>query len=530
MRTPPAKAQASKAAKSRAAKKRRLDAEEKPSQARWWIAAGAILLAACILRLIFPDLKPLHHDEGVNGLFMTQLFRTGYYHYDPANYHGPSLYYFGLVTTTLNALFHGKEGLSTFAIRLVPALFGIGIIWLVLSLRRYLGDFSVLSAAALLTVSPGMVYYSRYFIHEIPFVFFTLAIVMAALRYGETRQPRYLLLASASAALLFCTKETCIISFAVLLLAWICTRVYLSLRKRPAGQQRAALSSTDEKREWRYRQYLYLAAALVFISISVLFYSSFFTNPHGVADSVRTFDIWVHRGEQSTYTAPWSRYLEWLSREELPILVLGGLGILIALWQARQRFAVFVAFWVLGISTAYSLVPYKTPWLALNLILPLGIMAGYALGRWYGSTLVRQSSAVLVLLVALGASLRQAIDLSFFRYDDDSIPYVYAHTSRQLLDLVREVEQIANRNPAGKQIGIEIVSPEYWPLPWYFRDYPRALFWGRMVPLSEPVLIASPQQASAIESNLGQQYRRYKTYDLRPGNVLVLYLRKDIQP
>jgi predicted membrane-bound mannosyltransferase len=107
---------------------------------------------------------------------------------------------------------------------------------------------------------------------------------------------------------------------------------------------------------------------------------------------------------------------------------------------------------------------------------------------------------------------------------------VYAHTSRQLLDLVREVEQIANRNPAGKQIGIEIVSPEYWPLPWYFRDYPRALFWGRMVPLSEPVLIASPQQASAIESNLGEQYRRYKTYDLRPGNVLVLYLRKDIQP
>src|SRR2546430_1925562 len=42
-----------------------------------------------------------------------------------------------------------------------------------------------LAGAAVLAVSPGMVYNSRYFIHEMLFVFFTLGIVVAALRFYE---------------------------------------------------------------------------------------------------------------------------------------------------------------------------------------------------------------------------------------------------------------------------------------------------------------------------------------------------------
>jgi len=40
---------------------------------------------------------PLHHDEGVNGNFLVRLVREGAYNYDPANYHGPTLYYFAAV-------------------------------------------------------------------------------------------------------------------------------------------------------------------------------------------------------------------------------------------------------------------------------------------------------------------------------------------------------------------------------------------------------------------------------------------------
>jgi uncharacterized protein (TIGR03663 family) len=515
-----------------------------PSRFAWWTAPAVVLVGAGVLRLLFLDLKPLHHDEGVNGFFLTNLFRAGYYHYDPANYHGPTLYYFGLFTTTLNALFYGKAGLSTFAIRLVPATFGIAMIWRVFLLRRYVGNFGAPAAAALLAVSPGMVYFSRYFIHEIPFVFLTLALVITVFRYGETAKPRYLMLASASAALMFATKETCIISFAVLFLAWLCAKLYLSMRKGtnaaapalPSRLQQPLPESSTGITRW-HRPAM---AALLFIAISVLFYSSFFTNAQGVRDSLRTFQIWTHTGVQTDqYRAPLEKYLGWLFQEESPILLLGALGILIALGKARDRFAVFAAFWALGITAAYSLVPYKTPWLALNLILPLGIMAGYALGQLYESG--RQGangdsrfwlriSAGVALIAACGFSLYQAIDASFYRYDDDSIPYVYAHTSRQLVDLVDEVADVAARNPAGKDTGITIVSPEYWPLPWYLRDYPQAIFWGKIVQTSQPIVIASEPQKEEVERELGRLYRAYKSYDLRPGNVLVLYLRRDIQP
>ncbi|MBA2645499.1 MAG: TIGR03663 family protein, partial [Pyrinomonadaceae bacterium] len=55
-----------------------------------------MLLVAAIIRVYALELRPLHHDEGVNGFFLTRLFREGKYEYDPANYHGPTLYYLAL--------------------------------------------------------------------------------------------------------------------------------------------------------------------------------------------------------------------------------------------------------------------------------------------------------------------------------------------------------------------------------------------------------------------------------------------------
>src|ERR1700704_3215165 len=203
-----------------------------PARDGWWWGSLLILLAAALLRLIYLTQKPLHHDEGVNGLFLANLFHTGYYHYDPSNYHGPSLYYLAVAPTAINNLFHWGHGLSTFAIRFVTAAFGVGVVWLMLCLRRYMGSAAALAAAAFATVSPGFVFFSRYFIHEILFVFFTLGVIVAWLWYRDTGKPRYLMLASASAALLFATKETWIITAAVWLIAIPCTNIFLHLRKR----------------------------------------------------------------------------------------------------------------------------------------------------------------------------------------------------------------------------------------------------------------------------------------------------------
>ncbi|MFI5107069.1 MAG: flippase activity-associated protein Agl23, partial [Terriglobales bacterium] len=336
----------------------------------------AILGAAALLRLLYLTQKPLHHDEGVNGIFLATLFRTGKYYYDPANYHGPTLYYFAVLPTAINNIFHWGHGLSTFAIRFVTAAFGVGVVWLMLCLRRFLGAPAALAAAALAAVSAGFVFFSRYFIHEILFVFFSLGVIVAWLWYRDTGKARYLMLASASAALLFATKETWIITAAVWLIAAPCTMIFLRLRKpgdRPSREKirdQAAGKDADGGATM-----LYLQATALFVAIAVLFYSSFFTNSKGILDSVLTFTYWTKTGQSGIYNREWSTYWDWLLREERPILFLGGIGVVVALVRARGYFTVFCAFWSLGTAAAYSLVPYKTPWLALSIILPLVIMA-----------------------------------------------------------------------------------------------------------------------------------------------------------
>lgn len=497
-----------------------------------------MLVAAAILRLFDLTLKPLHHDEGVNGLFLVSLVRNGYYHYDPGNYHGPTLYYFAWVIAKVSKFLLGGDGLSTFGIRLVTALFGIGIVGILLSLRRQLGDFGAVAAAALAAVSCGFVFFSRYFIHEILFVFFSLAVVMAVLRFRQNSEPRDLMLAAVAAALLGATKETWVFTVAVWLIALPCTAFYLRWRKGPAGQTSAQGKATQEagstqKQEWTKKE-LYVTVALLFAFVWILFYSSFFTNfPKGVLDSVRTFGYWFKTSESAHEYGP-RKYLEWLWQEEAPVLLLGAMGMGAAFWQARNRFAVFTAFWSLGILAAYSLVPYKTPWNALNIILPLLIMGGYGLEQLYQ---IRTKSrwltdlikvvAVLVLATAVGVSLYQAIDLSFVHYDDDSRAYVYAHTRRDFLGLVKEIDAIAAANPAGKNTGIVVMSPEHWPLPWYLRNYTHVGYWGKVIDTSEPILIVHENQVGEVERRLGDRYRRVSSHELRPGNVLYLYVRKN---
>ena len=55
------------------------------------------ILIASLIRFWNIDLRPFHSDEGVNGNFLLNLYNNNYYHYDPANYHGPFLYYIGLI-------------------------------------------------------------------------------------------------------------------------------------------------------------------------------------------------------------------------------------------------------------------------------------------------------------------------------------------------------------------------------------------------------------------------------------------------
>ena len=525
------------------------------SQLTFRISAAAILIVGAFLRLYHLALVPLHHDEGVNGNFLVSLVRNGVYTYDPQNYHGPTLYYFSAIISWIARFFGGvgardAYGLTTFNIRFVTAAFGVATIGLALLLRKRLGAIGALSAAALIAVSPGAVYLSRYFIHESLYVFFMMGIVVAAVKYYDTGAGVYLILAAISAALMTATKETWIINLPVLLIALITTNVYFWLRKKMSAQ-RGTASREDEPFLARFGGPISVAtvalvAFTVFIVVNVLFYSSFFSNyPKGVNDSLQTLALWRKRTHEHAH--PWYQYIRWLLQKESIVLVLGGIGALIALWRADNRFALFVAQWAFGLLAAYSLVGYKTPWIALNFVVPLALTSGYTLNVFYRK--LREFNqpilflAPAVLIVAFCGY--QMYQLNFVYYDDDKYVYVYAHTRRETLVMLDQIDQIAAQMKTGHDTGVAIVSPEYWPLPWYFRDYKRVGYYQKVVPTTEPVIIGSVGQEEEIKATYGDQYQQVDSsklndpriladrnpngsFSLRPGVDLLLYVRRDV--
>jgi len=583
------------------------------SERTWRLASFGILIIGAFLRIFNLSLVPLHHDEGVNGNFLVSLVRQGEYIYNPENYHGPTLYFFSAVIPWIARFFGGKAfgdnyGLTTFNIRLITAAFGIGTIWLAFLLRKRIGTIGALAAAGLIAISPGAIYLSRYFIHESLFVFFTLGIVVAALKYYDTGRATYLILASISAALMVATKETWVMNGPVLLIALITTSVYCRLRNRIAGKQED-WSLGEKLRQTVDRlggpvplATVALVALTAFIIVIVLFYSSFFTNyPKGVRDALQALALWRKRTHEHAH--PFLQYFEWLRQIESPLLLLGAVGSAIAVWRGNNRFALFAAQWGFGLLVAYSLVEYKTPWIALNFIVPLAIVGGYAVDQlykrfgepWVPLAMIVGAIALLALgrlvklkdrnvgvvsglawdfdlhtqwpvmitilllsayagyvlysrterqkhplnfylaaAVALSVLGYQMYQVNFVHYDDDQYPYVYAHTKREMLTMVDQVDSIAKRLGTGTDTGIALVSPDYWPLPWYLRDYKKVGYYQQIVPTNEPLIIGSIAQEEQLKTTYGDRYvlvpstAEEGAYPLRPGVDLLLYVRKDV--
>ncbi len=187
-------------------------------RARTWEqwAWVAILALATILRFWDLGAKALHHDESMHA-FYSLLFAR-----DPSSYaynpllHGPFQFHaegvMFMLIMAAQALFHvGGPGnqpwINDATARIVPALFGVGIVALPLGLRRELTRVGALIASLLLAVSPSFVYFSRFLREDIYFNFFMFAMVVCAVRFATSRRMIWLSLTAAATILAYATFE-----------------------------------------------------------------------------------------------------------------------------------------------------------------------------------------------------------------------------------------------------------------------------------------------------------------------------------
>jgi uncharacterized protein (TIGR03663 family) len=482
--------------------------EDRLTSPRWWPFWIAFAVAVA-LRLLWLDVRPLHHDEGVNGWFIHRLLDGYRWEYDPEKFHGPFLYFFGAPFSLLL----GMGSIGEIALRLPVALASAAMVPLLLPLRRQLGRTGVVAAAWLLAVSPSLVSFGRDLIHETYLAALTLALIAAGVRWLEEKRDRNLILAGLSLSLLLTVKETAVLTLASLTLGafvawWMSGRPPLP---RP--------------RTW-------ILVALALTVPYILLYTSFFTNPAGLVDSFRAYLPWTEKGfEGSGHEKPWPYFFRLLARFE-PLALAGGvLGSAIAIWR-KDRFGLFLTIaWAVQLA-AYSAIPYKTPWLAMNMVLLLALSAGVLfgeLGRRRLSGAVRAAITVVGLLAVTWSAAR-AVEVSFLRYDDESLGLVYVQTNRDVRDLMALIEGAAERSPQGSGLAIRFYTANRWPLPWYLRDY-TAVLYAKEVPRDPEgdVLICEPGQEQALRKRLRGKYLR-RQYTLRHKVELVVYVSARVWP
>ena len=502
----------------------------------------AVTIVAIVLRLPRLDRRPMHGDEAVHAVKFGSLLEKGHYRYNPDEYHGPTLNYFTLIPAWLSGTDKFKD-LTEFTLRIVPVVFGVLLVLLLLLMVDGLGGPVASVAAVLTAISPALVFYSRYYIHEMLLVCFTFGIITCGYRYAQTKNIKWALLTGIFLGLCHATKETCIIAFASMLLA-----VLLTLMMHRRRDARSLNIKTIVKPAHA------VAALVTAATVSALFYSSFLTNPAGILDSVRSYTAYFSRASQNNlHLHPWYYYLKMLVYSkyadgpvwsEAVIVLLAVVGFIVAMKRktisaVNSHLLTFIAFYTLIMTVLYSVIPYKTPWCLLGLLHGMILLAAVgvvALVKLVPNVLPR----LIVILLLLGGGCHlawQAYLAGYKFYADTRSPYVYAHPVADVVTIAQRVEEMAHVHPSGLNMHIQVICPEddYWPLPWYLRSFPNVGWWNKVdenTPAA-PLIIASPSVETVLKNKLDKLkspyvplFNLYK--ELRPQVELRAYVTKDL--
>ena len=408
------------------------------------ILISAIIILALVSKLIFLDLRPLHHDEGVNYFFVKKIITGQGFSYDPTNYHGP--FYFFLLALSFIIL-----GVSEFSLRFPAALAGIFLIATVLFLN-FKDKINNYKLAILLILSPSLLYYSRYSIHESWFILFSFFSLYFLNKVIEEKTLEKLPFLAVFLGFAFITKETAIIllfAFFIIILFNIKEIKKISFKKEKD---------------------ILIISAVIFILIWIIFFTSFLTNLQGLSDSIKTFQPWTSTGiEGKGHEKPIYYFLKLIIKYEFPFFILSIAGVYLYFKKEikennkrekieKNLFIKNSIIWFLVFLIIYSLIPYKTPWLVINITLPMILLSAYALEKIKFKKIIFIISIIYLLLTS--------IYLNFIIPWQSQNELAYVHTDKNILNLVNEIN--LNAAPDSK---ILILAKDYWPLPFYLDKY-----------------------------------------------------------
>jgi uncharacterized protein (TIGR03663 family) len=456
----------------------------------------------------------MHTDEAVNAYIVGQLMAGGTFAYDPQDRHGPALAALALPLARMQGA-KAFSGLTELELRLTAVLAGTVTILLFGAAVEMFGFVPCTIAALLFAAAPLPVYYDRYFIHESIFVAATFGLILSGWRSCKRCSTGQAALAAGCGALMLASKETAVLHFFALAGAAFVFWLWNLRGKRLEGL-------------WRPRAAL--AAAATFLLLSLMLFTWFGSDWKSLTGLLRAVPNLLVRAGGEGHQKPF-----WYFARLLTGGWSGGLISALALigffqtMRKRDRSPYgFLAFYALFLAASYSLIPYKTPWLALNLWLPIALFAGLAIeslwrmpAEYPALRIPIRAVCILVGAVAAGSIVHDTRQRVFLHPADEANPYAYSHTSEDLLGLPAEIEKLANRDAIAVP-RIAVIASDPWPLPWYLRQFSQVGFWQPGQQPGEADFYITSTEAADQYANRLRSFRP-EFFGVRPGVLILLW-------
>ena len=477
-----------------------------------WIA---VVFTGTFLRFDQLSKRPFHADEATGARLTAARIESGDYRFDPLHYHGPTLSRLTMSFCRLRGETRWQEMTKTTP-RLLTASAGVLLLLVPLLWRRRFGDGPMLLAAAVLATSPLLVYYSRMFIHESLLVLFGMLALVSLTRAPRWGVPGLLV------GLMFATKE----SFAISMIAWTGAAVMVALETRKQLDRAWWLSA------WREYRLPVATSLLTAALVSGFFYTDGFRQPQGTIDAVRTFFVYE---TVAGHDKPLGYYFNLLSLPGksggvwwfgTPVAALALLGFAT---NFRRPVVRFIGYSAAGHFVIYSLIAYKTPWLACLPWAHVCLLAGFSVAGVSTHRLWLKISISLLAGACLVTQFTQARRAAGRFASDARNPLAYVPTRPDIETLAPWLEQLRQCAPGNSLEPVAVIGSDYWPLPWYLRSFGKIGYW----PLppdhlaSMPLVFAMPETAEAVANQLAPSHTPLPL-GLRAEVPVTLFVRNDI--
>ena len=494
--------------------------------------------------------RTFHPDEANQAFAVGKLLESGSYTYNPADHHGPTLYYAAAPIQRMCGA-TGTSSLEEVPLRSVPLAFSVlTVVFAFLAVRRLVADrpswpsllssiVQALLAVLPLATLPILFFYSAYFIQEALLGCFLAGMFWCGVEYfhaakfpGRIKPGTWALLLGIFAGLAFATKETSLISF---LSAALAGAPFIAAgRKQEDGILGKAKGSHAT---------LAVAGGLL---TALLLFSSFAANWRGVyAAFVEAPLSYLGRAGGSAasdgaadHVHEWWWYLKVLfGHPTFNLRWMAAFAVFAcAAYRRPSRPVSFLLLYTAASLAIYSLIPYKTPWCMLTVAEAAALAAGASLAAAGSGFSIKQArdmpawravlASPLLHVILLAATVftqcRQCRKINMYP-DNLQIPYNYANASWDVKNAAEfTMEKLSEEGDANAYAAVCLPPDMTWPLPWYLRKV-NAGYWQSLdsLPLELPRRPAVVITGSDSEENRARlrfpELNGSAMYGIRPG-------------